>query len=199
MMNSTRYPARPIPSGANTERVPPPDPCQNRAHFRIEKRRSWGPISARIVNRTAGEANCRNNHHRLTYFMTDFEGTIHADETLEWKWALSHGTFAFQPAGSTLRSNRTAGRYIQILQSGDTYANLGLKTVLGGRIQLESKYGLSDPLVSQIVLTIAKEIKTGLLDHILVDALNTALAVQISRLCGNPPRIAPTPSNGLSR
>jgi AraC family transcriptional regulator len=48
-------------------------------------------------------------------------------------------------------------------------------------------------------LTIANETDNGFLDRILADALNTALAVQITRLCGDPSAIVLEPSRGLSR
>jgi AraC family transcriptional regulator len=54
-------------------------------------------------------------------------------------------------------------------------------------------------VVSQIALTIGNEMKSGLLDRILVDALNMALAVQITQHFVDPAAIALTPSSGLSR
>jgi AraC-like DNA-binding protein len=49
------------------------------------------------------------------------------------------------------------------------------------------------------VSTIANEMEGSFLNHILVDALNTALAAQIIRLCGDPTANSLEPSNGLSR
>jgi AraC family transcriptional regulator len=161
--------------------------------MRTEKKRSWGQISAGIINRTAGELGYTSNYHRLTYFLSDFEGTIQIRGAPERTCELPSGTFTFRPLGAPVRVNLTAGRYIQILQSRDTYASLGL-----GILQLVPRYGLKDPLVSQIVLAIANEIDGGFLDHILVDALNTALAVQLTRLCGERTPIPLTLSNGLS-
>jgi AraC family transcriptional regulator len=71
--------------------------------------------------------------------------------------------------------------------------------VRDGLVNLAPRYDLHDPLISQLVLTIANEIEGGFLDAILIDALNTALAVQITRLCGDPTAITLTPPNGLSR
>jgi AraC family transcriptional regulator len=98
-----------------------------------------------------------------------------------------------------LRSSLTAGRYIQVLQRHETYEQLASEMVPGGLVELAPRYNLSDPLISQLVLTIADEIEGGFLDQILADALNTALAVQIMRLCGDPTAVAFEPSNGLSR
>ena len=105
----------------------------------------------------------------------------------------------FRPPDTTLRSNLTAGRYIQILQSRDTYEHLVPEMVKGGAVKLAPVYNINGPLISQLVSAIANEIESGFLDRILVDALNTALAVQIIRICGDPGAIAFAPSNGLSR
>jgi hypothetical protein len=53
----------------------------------------------------------------------------------------------------------TAGRYIQILQSRDTYANLTAEMVRGDVADLVPKYDLQDPLISQLVSTIANEVE----------------------------------------
>ena len=39
--------------------------------FNIEKTRSWGLVSADIVNRTAGEVVWRSDYHRIVYALTD--------------------------------------------------------------------------------------------------------------------------------
>jgi len=71
--------------------------------------------------------------------------------------------------------------------------------VRGGAVDLEPTSPFDDPLVSQMASTIANEVERGFLDRILADALNTALAVQITQHFVDPSKIALTPSNGLSR
>jgi len=167
--------------------------------FRVEKRRCWGPISVDIVDRVAGQVICQSDCYQLTYFLTDFLATMEDDDNPEWESQLLRGNFVFRPPDTTLRSNLTAGRYIQILQSRDTYGNLTSEMVRGGVADLRPRYNLHDPLISQLVSALANEVAGGLFDAILVDALNTALAVQIVRLCGDPAAIMLAPSNGLSR
>ena len=167
--------------------------------FQIEKRRSWGPISVALINRPAGEAICQSDCHRLTYFLTGFHATMQDDERSEWECDLPRDNFVFRPPDTTLRSNLTAGRYIQIMQRRDTYDYLASDMMRGGAVHLVPRYNLHDPLISQLVSTIAHEIEGGFLDHILADALNTALAVQITRLCGGAAAISLEPANGLSR
>jgi AraC family transcriptional regulator len=185
--------ARPSDDHIDTE-----NPRWNFPGFHIEKRRAWGPISVGIVNRAAGEAICRTSYHRLTYFLTNFHVTMEDDERSEWQCDLLRDHFVFRPPDTTLRSNLTAGRYIQVLQSRDTYDRFVSEMVRGGVVHLAPRYNLNDPLISQLVSTIANEIEGGFLDRILADALNTALAVQIVRLYGDSTEITLTPSNGLS-
>jgi AraC family transcriptional regulator len=52
-------------------------------------------------------------------------------------------------------------------------------------------------LVAQLVSTIADEMAGGVLDHVLADAPNTALAVRIARAFVDPSAIALAPANGL--
>jgi AraC family transcriptional regulator len=91
----------------------------------------------------------------------------------------------------------TAGRYIQILQHRDIYANL-LSNTGKSDLRLIPRHALSDPLVSQIALTIGKEVGRPTQDHILAQALNTALAVQITRLCADETSAMRLTSHGLS-
>ena len=167
--------------------------------FHIEKRRCWGPISVNIVARAAGEATHRTDCYRLTYYLTDFQGTMEDDQRPQWECRLSRGNFVFRPPDTTLRCNMTAGRYIQILQSRDTYEKLVPEMVKRGIVNLGPVYNINDPLISQLVSTIANEVESGFLDRILVDALNTALAVQIVRVCGDATAITLARPNGMSR
>jgi hypothetical protein len=55
----------------------------------------------------------------------------------------------------------SGGRFIQILQSRETYDNLVPELMRGGTVQLDPQDGFSDPLISQIALTIANELEDG--------------------------------------
>ena len=113
---------------------------------------------------------------------------------------LLQNNFSLIPSGVTIRSNTSEPiRFIQILQSPVVYDDFISDMVRGGTVPLEPRTAFSDPLVSQIALTIANEIEGGFLDHILADALNTALAVKITRRFVDRSTIMLEPSNGLSR
>ena len=168
--------------------------------FRVEAARSWGLMSADIISRDAGEATWLSDRHRIVHALTDIPGRVQSDGRPADEYGLRREKIAFRPAGQVVRSDVTgAVRLIQILQSPDTYHNFVGDLVRGGAVSLEPRANIDDPLISRIAQTIVSDIEGGFLDHILADALNTALAVRITRLFVDPSAVNLTPSNGLSR
>jgi hypothetical protein len=92
---STRDPSTQTTPETSVSYVDKGNPRWNFSGFRIEKRRSWGPISVDTVNRAAGEAICRSDYHRLTYFLTDFHATMQDDERSEWECDLLCDSLSF--------------------------------------------------------------------------------------------------------
>jgi AraC-like DNA-binding protein len=168
--------------------------------FRVEATRSWGLISADVISRDAGEATWLSDRHRIVHALTDIPGTVQSDGRPADEYGLHREMIAFRPAGQLVRSDLPGpARLIQILQSPDTYNNFVGDLVRGGAVSLEPRANVDDPLISRIALTIVSDIEGGILDHVLADALNTALAVRIIRLFVHPSAINLAPSNGLSR
>jgi AraC-like DNA-binding protein len=87
-------------------------------------------------------------------------------------------------------------RFCKIVRSTTIWSP---KLVRGGTVQFEPQDAFCDPLISQIGATIAHEIDGGFFDRILADALNTALAVQVTRRFVDQSAIMLEPSNGPSR
>jgi AraC family transcriptional regulator len=164
-----------------------------------ETSRSWACMSVGIFRRAAGEMVWLSDYHQISYVLTDICGTKQSDDGPVEEYRLRPGDIAFRPCNRKLWSDLSGGRFIQILQPRETYDNLAPELVRGGTVQLDPQDAFSDPLIAQIALTIAYEIDAGFADGILVDALNTALAVQIMRRFVDPSKIALAPSNGLSR
>jgi AraC family transcriptional regulator len=164
-----------------------------------EKSRSCGLMSVGVFRRAPGEMVWSSDYHRISYVLTDICGTKQSDDGPVEEYRLQRGDIAFRPCGSKLWSDLSGGRFIQILQSRETYDNLVPELVRSGAADLEPQDALNDPLISQIALTIANEIDGGCIDGILADALNTALAAQVTRRFVDPSAIMPAPSNGLSR
>ena len=91
-----------------------------------------------------------------------------------------------------------AARLMQTLQSPASYDTIISEMVRGGAVDFETRYPIDDPLVSQVVSTLVQETEHDFLERILVDALNTALAVRMVRHFVDPSKFAPPLSNGLS-
>jgi len=165
----------------------------------VEQTRSWGLISADVLSRAAGEVSWLSDNHRVTVALTEMSGIVYIDGGPARPVRNLPGLMSFLPAGVSVKNVLPAGRMIQIRQRPETYHTIISEIVRGGSVDLEQLFPVSDPLVLQIASAVAQEIENGYLDRILVDALNTALAARIVRHFVDPSKIAPEPSNGLSR
>jgi len=165
----------------------------------IESAQSWGSMSVELVNRTAGQVLWQSDCHRTIFALTDIVGTSRTDSGAIRALSLPQGTSAFRPAGMIVRSILPApARFIRILQSPVVYDSIVSDMVRGGGANLPSATGFHDPLIAQIVLTIASGVDQGSLDQILADALSTALAVRMLGRCLDASAIRLAPLNGLS-
>jgi AraC family transcriptional regulator len=165
-----------------------------------EKSRSWGQMSVGIFFRRPGEVIWQRHCYRICCPLgDDIYGAKQSDDATVEEYRLRRGDIAFRPPNRKLWSDLSGGRFIQILQSREIYDNLVLELVHGGTFQLEPQDVFRDPLISQLAATAADEVEGGFADGILVDALNTALAVRVIRRFVDGSAIKPAPSNGLSR
>ena len=200
MTDPGRGRSNPTPDELDVARVDERNPIWNVPGFHLDNTQSWGPISASVVSRPAGEIVWRSDYHRFIYDSVGHTGEAQYENGPIRRFQKLENQVAFVPRGVTAQNNISEPfQYIQILQNPETYDSLISDMVRGGIVHLEPSGVFSDPLVSQIASKIANEMKGGLLDRILADALNTALAVQITRHFVDPAAIALTPSNGLSR
>ena len=188
------------PAAPNIARVDELVPVWDLPGYRLENTRSWGPISAGVVTRPAGEAVWRSDYHRILYDPVGHAGTVQYENGPMRRYQALANQVSVVPRGVAARSNIPEPvQYIQIRHNPETYDGLISDMVRGGAVHLEPSGIFSDPLVSRIASTIANEMKDGFLDRILVDTLNTALAVQVTQHFADPSAMALTPSNGLSR
>ena len=177
-----------------------PDPIPRGPKLvREESSRSWGPLSVGIFCRHPGEVVWRSDYYRISYVLNDICGTKQSDDGYTEEYRLRPGDIAFRPRNRKLRSDLPGGRFIQILQSRETYENLVPELLRDGTVHLEPQDAFTDPLIEQIAATLANEIAGGFVDGILADALNTALAVQVMRRFVDRSALILEPSNGLSR
>jgi AraC family transcriptional regulator len=165
-----------------------------------ERSRSWGQIAVGVFLRRPGEVIWQRDCYRICCLLSrDIYGAKASDDGTIEEYRAWPGDIAFRPPNRKLWSDLSGGRFIQILQSRETYDNLAAELARGGTICLEPQDVFRDPLISQIAATVADEVEGGFADGMLVDSLNTALAVQVIRRFVDRSAIRPEPSNGLSR
>ena len=92
-----------------------------------EKSRSWGLISVGVCRRAPGEMVWSSDYHRISYVLTDISGTKQSDDGPVEEYRLRQGDIAFRPCNRKLWSDLAGGRFIQILQSRETYDNLPIR------------------------------------------------------------------------
>jgi AraC family transcriptional regulator len=156
-------------------------------------------MSVGIFRRPPGEVTWQSDYYRISYVLSDICGVKQSDDGAIEEYQLRPGDIAFRPPDRRLWSDLSGGRFIQILQNRETYNNLVAEFVRGGTVRLEPRDVFTDPLISQVALTVANEIDGGFADGILADTLNTTLAVQVMRRFVNPSAMMLEPVNGLSR
>jgi len=165
-----------------------------------ERSRSWGQIAVGVFLRRPGEVIWQRDCYRICCLLgRDIYGAKQSDDGTIEEYRAWPGDIAFRPPNRKLWSDLSGGRFIQILQSRETYDKLAAELVRRGTICLEPQDVFRDPLISQIAATVADEAEGGFADGMLVDALNTALAVQVIRRFVDRSTMRPEPSNGLSR
>jgi AraC family transcriptional regulator len=200
MTDPGRSRSSPTPARPDIARVDEHNPMWNLPGYHVDNTQFWGPISASVVSRPAGEGVWRSDYHRIVYDPVGNTGTVQYENGPMERFQILANQVRFVPRGMVGRFNLPAPtQYIQIRQNPEIYDGLISDMVRGGTVHLELSGVFDDPLASQIALTIGNEMKRGFLDRILADALNTALTVQIMQHFVDPSKIALTPSNGLSR
>jgi hypothetical protein len=153
----------PKPSLARTSgRVDEHNPVWSLAGYHADNTRSWGPISASVVTRPAGEGVWRSDYHRILYdpvgYTSTGTGTLQFENGPVRAYQYLPNQISFVPRGVMARSDRpTQVQFIQIRQIPETYDALISDMVRGGTVDLEPTMPFDDPLISQIMSTIAKE------------------------------------------
>ena len=159
--------------------------------------KSWPSITAVSYHRGEGESIQRSDRHRVALTLDDIGPRllqIEQGPTLQIPLT-TPGCLTFNPAGLTTRSVLPAARLIQVTWDTDLYSAL-LPELGAAASRFEHLHGVQDPLLSQIVNTLAHEIEGGFADRILIESLCTALCIRIAQRFVGP---LPLPtSKGLS-
>jgi AraC family transcriptional regulator len=163
----------------------------------ISEVKSWPAITAMSFHRDDGETIWRGDRHRLVLTLEEVPpALLQVEQGPAWQSPIGvPGALGFYPAGLTVRVVHPAARFVQLLWDTNFYSSL-LPELEAARSRFEFLFPIQDPLLSQIVTTLAQEIGGGFADNVLVESLGTALCIRIAqRFVGRLP--LPT-SNGLS-
>jgi AraC family transcriptional regulator len=159
--------------------------------------KSWRAITAVSYHRDGGETIWRGDRPRLVLTLEEVPtALLQVENGPVWQSARNApGVLGFYPAGVTVRVVHPAARFVQLIWDMNFYSSL-LPELEGATSRFEFLFPLHDPLLSQIIKTLAQEVKDGFGDKILVENLGTILCVRLAqRFVGHLP--LPT-SRGLS-
>jgi AraC family transcriptional regulator len=123
-----------------------------------------------------------DRHHRLVFTPDPLSPQliqIDQERTRQMS-AVPAGNLAYCPPGLTLRKVSRAARFVRVVWDADLYSNL--LPELGAAVsRFEYQYALQDPLLSQIVTTLAEEEESDFADKILIESLGTAMFIRIAQ------------------
>ena len=144
--------------------------------------KTWASITAVSYRRGNGESIWRSDRHRLILTLDPLPSMplqVEQGQTRQMS-AAAAGSATFYPSGLYVRVVHPAARFVQVIWDTDLYS--ALLPELGAAVSgFEFLYALQDPLVGQIVTTLAQEIEGGLADRLLVESLGTALCISLAR------------------
>jgi len=156
----------------------------NAPEVRIERARSWQRLSAAIFSRGEGEGYWRSDQYRLSLYLTDIaEGTVQIDNgPAQLVKAAAPRPQGFLPKEAGMTCDIPPARLAQITQSPGIYRDLASEIAAPIDFDdLEPIVTFDDPELARLIQAIVNEIDSGVLGHVLVDALSTALAVRVVR------------------
>jgi AraC family transcriptional regulator len=144
--------------------------------------KSWGSITAMSFRRGDGETIWRSDRHRIILIPDPHSPVVVQVEQGRTRQIpiAPPGTLSFYPAGLTVRVASPAAKFVHAVWDTDLYSIL-LPELGAAASRFEYLGGLQDPLLSQIVTTLAQESEGGLADRILIESLGTALCIRIAR------------------
>jgi AraC family transcriptional regulator len=151
----------------------------------ISSIKSWPSIAAIRYNATDGEGFWRGGRNRLLLWIPEdnyplYPVQVQVDQGRPKEVPVVPGALSFQPAGVDVRSVHPSGKRVQVLWDTELYSALlpELGTAASG---FEFVYPLQDPLLAQIVTSLAQEVEGRFADSILVQSLSTALCIGVAQ------------------
>jgi hypothetical protein len=132
------------PAGPDIARIDEHNPIWKLPGYHVDNTQSWGPSSARVVSRPAGEGVWRSDYHRINYYPVGETGTIQYENAPMRRYQASANQVGFIPRGVAARFiSPVSVQYILILQNPETYDSLISDMVRGGAVHLEPNSAFS--------------------------------------------------------
>jgi AraC family transcriptional regulator len=182
-----------LPSGAGQEWLG--NSVWRGPRLEISGIKSWPTMTVVSYYRNAGETIMRGDRHRIFFTRDPLSSYgVQVEQGSTRERGVTSGEFSFHPAGLETRTFSPATRIFQIGWDKELYTALlpELTAAASGFEYLE----LKDPLLGQIVTSLAEECEGGFAGRILAESLGTILCIGIAqRFVGHLP--LPT-SHGLS-
>jgi AraC family transcriptional regulator len=147
---------------------------------RLLSSREWDSSGVGVYDRGEGEGLWRGDQHRLLLSLTptspllvQVEGSPARDlpPTVE--------LMSFCPAGPAVRTVGRDFRFAQVSWEPDLYRDIAPH--LPAPPQFDPALTFTDPLLAQLVRTLAEEIGHGAMDRLLADSLVAALAMRVAQ------------------
>ena len=125
MTDPGRGRSSPTPDEPDVARVDEHNPIWNLPGYHADNAQSWGPISASVVTRPAGEAVWRSDYHRIIYRPVGDSGEAQHENGPMRRYQVPANQVSFVPRGMTVRYHvPLPGQFFLILQSPETYDSL---------------------------------------------------------------------------
>lgn len=153
-----------------------------------------------VYDRGVGEGTWRSGQHRLVLSLTPSDPlVVQVDGGPAQRMAPAAGLVSFYPAGPAIRTVGTDSRFAHVCW--DPTLHDAVAPDLPHRPQTHPELTFPDPLLSQIMRTLADEIRDGDADRLLADSLIAALVVRVAQRFGapTPARLADLPRPRLRR
>lgn len=144
------------------------------------QRDSYG---AGTYDRGDGEGTWQSDQHRLVLSLTPSEPlSIQVDGGPMRQVTPGVGLVSFYPAGSTTRTTGTNSRFAHVCWDPGLYD--AVAPDLPRLLQVQPELTFPDALISQLMRTLAEEIRDGDVDRLLADSLVTTLAMRMAQRSG---------------
>ena len=167
---------------------------------RVLSWRRWEAYGAGAYDRGVGEGTWQSGQHRLVLSLTPSESLLlQVDGGPAKRVTPGVGLVSFYPAGPAVRSAGKDSRFAHVCWDPALYDTVAPDWPQ--RLPAHPELTFSDPLLSQLMRTLADEVRDGEVNRLLADSLITALVMRMAQRFGTslPGRIPHLPRPRMRR